>query len=181
MSVDELNGYHKWFLEIMPSRLLKLEEAVNSSVTFEAWKADFSVSSIENLGFWLSRQVETRPRTSQEIDQIKGRTAFNFDVSGEELTNRTFSLAMDAGMYLGETLRHHYPHLEWRQPLNDKKFADFGQMVLFGFGKATLNPVRIAVTFCYGVVSGKQAGNRFAEVYGYWSGLAARSEKMRER
>jgi hypothetical protein len=181
MSADELKGYCKWFLEIIPSRRLELERAVSSSAEVEIWKADFSVGSIENLGFWLSRQVETRSRTFEEIDQIKERTAFNLDVSGEELTNRTFSLAIDAGMYLGETLRHHYSHLEWDQPLNDKKFADFGQLVLLGFGRATLNPVRIAVTFCYGVATGKQTGNRFAEVYGYWSGLAAENERVRAR
>jgi hypothetical protein len=179
MSANELKEYRKWFLEVIPSRLLELQMTVNSSPEFENWNADHSRGSIEVLGPWLSRQVEMRPRTSEEIDQIKGRTAFNFDVSAEELTNTTFSLAIDTGMYLGETLRHHYPHLEWHQPLNDKKFADFGQMVLLGFGKATLNPVRIAVTFCYGVANGRQGGKRFGEVYRYWSGLAAEVGKAR--
>ena len=75
-------------------------------------------------------------------------------------------------MYFGETLRNLYPHLEWNQPLKEKKFADFGQMVLLGFGRATLNPVRIAVTFCYGIAGGKQTPKRFDEIYGYWSRLA---------
>lgn len=70
-------------------------------------------------------------------------------------------------MYLSETLRKHHSHLEWDQPLKDKKFADFGQMILLGFGRPTLNPVRIAVTFCYGIVSGRRGAKRFDEVYGY--------------
>jgi hypothetical protein len=172
MSAHELEGYRGWFLGAIPSRVIELQNAVNSGPNFGAWKPDYSPASIENLGLWLSHQVETRPRTAEEINQIKGRSAFDFDVSAEELTNRTFSLAMDAGMYFGETLRKHYSHLEWDQPLKDKKFADFGQMVLLGFGRATLNPVRIVVTFCYGIASGRRAAKRFDEVYGYWSRLA---------
>jgi hypothetical protein len=172
MSADELDGYRRWFLEAIPSRVSELQSAVNSSSGLNDWRPDHSVASIEALGFWLSRQVEARPRTAEEIDQIKARTAFNFDVFEVELTNRTFSLAMDAGIYFGETLRHNYSHLEWHQPLKDKKFADFGQIVLLGFGRAILNPVRILVTFCYGTASGKVTGKRLSEVYGYWSRLA---------
>lgn len=75
-------------------------------------------------------------------------------------------------MYFGQTLKSRYPHLKWDQPLKNKKFADFGQVVLVGFGRASLNPVRIVVTFCYGVAGGKQAPRRLDEVYGYWSSLA---------
>ena len=172
MSADELRGYRRWFLEIIPSRVIELQGAVNSDPNFRDWKPDHSRASVETLGMWLSQQIETRPRTTEEIDRIKGRAAFDFDVSAVELTNRTFSLAMDAGMYFGETLRNYCPRLEWDQPLKDKKFADFGQMVLTGFGRATLNPVRIAVTFCYGIALGSQTAKRFDEIYEYWSRLA---------
>lgn len=75
-------------------------------------------------------------------------------------------------MYFGETLRSQYPHIAWDQPLKDKKFADFGQMLLLGFGPTTLNPIRIAVTFCYGIAGGKQTAKRLNDVYEYWSRLA---------
>src|SRR5580704_7637498 len=104
MSADELKGYRRWFLETIPSRVIELESAVNSDPDFGAWKPDHSRASIEALGLWLSRQAETRPRSAEEVDRIKGRSAFDFDVSKEELTNRTFSLAIDAGMYFGEAL-----------------------------------------------------------------------------
>lgn len=172
MSLDELKGYGEWFLGIMPSRITELQGAVISESDFGAWVPDYSRASIERLGLWLAQQVETRRRTAEEVDRIKGRSAFDFDVSSEELTNKTFSFAMDAGMYFGETLKRQHPHLKWDQPIKDKKFADFGQLVLLGFGRATLNPARIAVTFCYGIASGKQAAKRFDEVYGYWSRLA---------
>ncbi|HEV2679351.1 MAG TPA: hypothetical protein VGV14_02530 [Rhodanobacter sp.] len=172
MSMEELNGYRKWFIEVVPSRIIELQGAINSDNGLEVWKPDCSLSSIETLGLWLSRQVETRPRKAEEIERIKGRTNFDFSISTRELTNRTFSFAVDAGMYFGKTLKSNYRHLEWGQSLDDKKFADFGQMILSGFGRATLNPVRIAVNFCYGVAGDERMAERFAEVYRYWSQLA---------
>ena len=172
MSDDDLRDYRRWLFESMPPRLVELQGAVNSDPNFRTWKPDHSRASIEALGQWLSHQVETRARTAEEIDRIKGSAAFDFSVPAEELTNRTFSLAMDAGMYFGEALRSQYPHLKWDQPLKNKKFADFGQVVLVGFGRASLNPVRILVTYCYGIASGKQIPKRLDEVYGYWSSLA---------
>lgn len=172
MSADELKRYRVWFLGSIPSRVIELQNALNSAPDFRDWKPNYSRASIENLGLWLSHQVETRPRTAEEIERIKVRSTFDFGVSAEELTNRTFSLAMDAGMYFGETLRKQYSHLTWDQPRKNKKFADFGQIVLLGFGRATLNPVRIAVTFCYGIASGNRTGKRLDEAYEYWSRLA---------
>jgi hypothetical protein len=172
MSADELRRYRQWFFEIIPTRVTGLSNAVNSSPDFADWKPDHSTASIEALGLWLSHQVETRARTTEEIDRIKAQTAFDFGPIGDELVNRTFSFAMDAGMYFGETIRSQYPHLAWHQPLTDKRFADFGQMVLTGFGRAVLNPVRICVTFCYGVASGRQKGKRLGEAYHSWCSLA---------
>jgi len=48
-------------------------------------------------------------------------------------------------MYLAEILRTQFTKLEWRQPLNNKKFVDYGQPVLTGFGAVPLNPVRVIV------------------------------------
>jgi len=129
MSADDLRDYRRWFFESMPPRLVELQGAVNSDPNFRTWKPDHSRASIEALGQWLSHQVETRARTAEEIDRIKGSAAFDFSVPAEEL-------------------------------------------VLVGFGRASLNPVRILVTYCYGIASGKQIPKRLDEVYGYWSSLA---------
>jgi hypothetical protein len=168
MSTAELKSYRAWFLEAIPTRIRELQGAIISSNGFENWQPDGSSASIEALGVWLCDQVETRPRTAAEIERIKEKAAFDFGVSTKELTDRTFSLAMDAGMYLGEALRAQFPHLEWHQPRNSKKFVDFGHMVLLGFGQTMLNPVRILANFCYGIASGKETGARLAEVYGRW-------------
>lgn len=78
-------------------------------------------------------------------------------------------------MYLSQVLVNNYPNIKWHQPLDDKKFVDFGQPVLIGFGRVPLNPIRIIVTLAYGIASGKQTGIRLKEIYEYWSQHASKN------
>ena len=67
----------------------------------------------------------------------------------DQLTSRTFSLAMDIGMYLGCVVLRNVSGTKWKQFLRTSKFADYGQPVIVGFGSAPLNPVSIVVTNAY--------------------------------
>jgi hypothetical protein len=127
------------------------------------------------LGDWFASQVETRPRTDSELAEIKAGSEFGIGGSKSELTNRTLSLAMDVGMYLGEVMTARHPKLTWEQPLDDPAFIDYGRPVLSGFGGTMFNPVRIVVTFAYGVAAGRRTGSRLREVYDVWSARAAKA------
>ena len=176
MNRKELAEYNFWFFHVMPERLHELAGAVRETAGFTEWSADLTPNSLENLGNWFAGEVGTRPRSADEIEEITGRSEFKISISQQELTNRTFSLAMDTGMYLGETLKKQYPRLEWRQPLDDPQSVDYGQPVLVGFGPAPLNPVQVAVVFAYGVAKGTRTGSGLGEIYATWSkrALAAR-------
>ena len=76
---------------------------------------------------------------------------------------------MDVAMYLAQTLVQKFPTLKWGQVFNNKKFADYGQPLLFGFGSVPLNPVAIVITLAQAIVSKKQTGKRLLELYNYWS------------
>ena len=173
MSGQELKDYFRWFCDALPERVREMASTVNQSSGFEDWKPDGSPASLELLGNWFASQVETRPRSTEELQAIKARSTIGLDASGDELTNRTFSLAMDIGMYLATVLLAQHRHLKWHQPIDDKKFVDYGQPVLVGFGAVPLNPVRILVTLSYGIASKKQGGRRLRELYDYWSKQAA--------
>jgi hypothetical protein len=41
---------------------------------------------------------------------------------------------MDIGMYFSQVLMKNYPSLKWEQPLGNKRFADYDQPCLVGFG-----------------------------------------------
>src|SRR6266851_6630039 len=134
MSKKELKDYFRWFVEVLPERISELTEAVRQSHGFETWQPDYAPASLDTLGNWFAVQAEARNRTQEELEAIKNRLVFPMDIPGEELTNRTFSLAMDVGMYFSQVLLKNHPSLHWEQPTDDKKFADYGQPVLVGFG-----------------------------------------------
>ena len=165
MPKGELKRYFQWFMKVMPERLVELDAVVRE--THPTWPGDFSPESLQELAAWFGGQVETRPKTGEEIDGLTAKLAFSIDVSGTQLTNRTFSLAMDIGMYFSQVVINNLDGTRWDQPLKNERFADYGQPVITGFGTVSLNPVRIVVTTAYGVARGKKAQLR--ELYDTWA------------
>jgi hypothetical protein len=171
MSKTGLDRYYQWFMDELPHRVSELKATVKLSSGFETWEADYTPVSLDTLGDWFASQIETRSRSRREVRSIQNRIGLPVDISHEQLTNRTFSLAMDVGMYFGQVLTKNHPTLRWEQPLNDKKFVDYGQPVLVGFSNAPLNPIRIAVVFAQSIASKKQTGSRLRELYNVWSNM----------
>lgn len=169
MSKKELREYFAWFQAILPERLTVLTGAVHLTAGFEDWNADFTPASLDQLGHWHAAQVEARPRTQQEIQEIENRQSFPIEIPGDELTTRTFSLAMDVGMYLSQVFLQAHPSLRWDQPFGGKKSIDYGQPVLIGFGAVPFNPVRMLVTLSYGVLSKHRDGKSLRELYDVWA------------
>jgi hypothetical protein len=165
MSKRDLKAYNAWFHQIMPERLEILSETIRPTPGYERWVPDYSPQSLEMLGDWFASQVETRSRTQKEINRMQSGIRFPVGAHQEELTDRTFSLAVDIGMYLSQTLRKNHPSLQWSQPLGGKRFVDYGQPVLDGFTSGYFNPVRVLVAIAYGIGSKFWKGERLRAVY----------------
>ena len=168
MTRKELKEYYHWFMGILPERVDELARAVRKTSGFESWQADATPASLDLLGEWLAVQVETRPRTEAEIQEIKGRSKFPIDIPTVELTNRTFSLAMDTGMYISQVMLQNNPSLRWDQQFGNKRFIDYGQPVLVEFSTGPFNPVHMMVTLAYGIKSKLRAGRGLRDVYEIW-------------
>ena len=56
--------------------------------------------------------------------------------------------------------------------VGDKKFIDYGKPVLVKFSSAPFNPVRVVVTFAYGLASKKKTGEGLRNIYNIWSKMA---------
>jgi len=153
----------------MPTRIDQLVHAVHETPGYEDWRADFSPASLDSLGQWFADHVDARLRTPAEIESIRAALAFPMDIPIEELTNRTFSLAIDVGMYLTEVLLHNNPRLRLTQMLKARNNADYGQPVIVGSGPVPLNPVAIIVTLAYGLVSRNKAGSRLRQLHDVWA------------
>jgi hypothetical protein len=172
MSKKELVDYGRWFHASIDERISQLETAVRSTHGYESWEATNEPETLAMLGNWFAAEITVRPRNPDEIATLQVRSELLASTSSVDLTNRSFSLAIDVGMYVARTLVHVHPQLQWEQSLNDKKFADYGHPTLTGFGSVPLNPVRIAVSLAYGIAAGKQSGKRLRELFDYWSNQA---------
>jgi hypothetical protein len=169
MSKQNLKFYFRWFMHQIPQRGAELADALRQTPGFADWQPDFTSGSLNVLREWLAGQVETRNRSRGEIQEIEERLVFPMDIPAEELTDRTFSLAMDVGMYFSRVLLINHPSIKWEQLLGSRRFADFGQPVLSGFGPVPLNPVRVEVTLAYALASKEKTGMRLREIYDYWA------------
>ena len=162
----ELRKYFNRFLTIIPQRIVELTAAVGQTAGFEQWKPNYSPMSLELLGEWFATQVETRPRPPDEIKRIQDGSPYPIDVPRNALTKRTLSLAMDVGIYFGQSLVHNYPSLKWELPLGSKRFIDYGKPVLCGFANSvTLNPTHVVTVYALGVADGSRTGSRLKELY----------------
>lgn len=169
MSRNELDDYFRWFLSVIPERITELTSAVRATLGFEEWEPDCTPASLDSLGEWLYEQVESRPRTDEESREIASRSSFPIGDPGDELTNRTFSLAMDVAMYLSQVLLKNHASLRWYQDFGDRQFVDFGQPVLVEFRPSPFNPVRTMVTLAYGLARKSKDGRRLRGIYDYWA------------
>jgi hypothetical protein len=172
MSQGELKEYFAWFQSVLPSRVDELTAYIQEDPASKDWEPDYSAASLSTLGEWLARHVSTRDRTQEEMDEIKARFNNPIDIPSHDLTNESYSLGFDAGIYFGLTLLKNHPSLAWDQDLKNKKFADYGQPIIVGFGTVPVNPVRIGLNFAYGFASKKSPSTRVREVYETWSARA---------
>jgi hypothetical protein len=174
MSKQELLEYGRWFQASTHDRLAQLERIVRATPGYEAWPGTSVGKTLDMFGCLFAGEVATRPRTAGEIAALQAQSALLSGAPEVDLTNRSFSLAIDVGMFLARSLERAYPHLRWTQLFDNKKFADYGQPLLMGFGPVPLNPVRIALTLAYAIAAGKQDGKRLGQIYEYWAGQAAK-------
>jgi hypothetical protein len=169
MSKKELEAYRTWFHKMIPERIGILAAEIQATSGFESWHPDMSPESLDALGRWLEGQVETYQTGPADSGGAAEGLSTAAGLPEEELTNRTFSLAMDVGMYFSQVVINNLPGVQWEQPLKTKKFADYGQPVLIGIGPVPLNPIRIMVNTAYGISRKAHHGSRIRELYEIWS------------
>jgi formylglycine-generating enzyme required for sulfatase activity len=172
MSKGEIDQYCKWYLAQIPLRIAILQKAVNSSAGYERWKADYSPHSLEQLGEWFATQVESRDlEESEKEERLKEAPEWfrQVEMDTRELTNRTFSIAVDVGMYLSQVFLKNAKTLKWQFVKTGRRdYIDYGQPVLAGFGALVFNPVQILVSLAYGVSHHGKTGKDLRKLYDTW-------------
>jgi hypothetical protein len=171
MSKRQLAEYYAWFHRIIPERIAELTNFVTRTPRYGSWNSDMTPESLSPLGEWFSAHVETRKRNQEEISKIRSKQTFPIDVPTDELTDRTFSIATDVGIYLGCVILKNVPGTQWEQMIKSKSSVDYGRAVISGFGMLKMNPIRIVINFAYGIVTGDRQGGRLRDLYEQWSAL----------
>jgi hypothetical protein len=156
-------------MESIPSRIGVLADAVATTSGFEHWHPNRIHASLNELGEWFALAIKTRARTEQELRERREAMPYPVAISRDDLSNRTFSLAMDVAMYLSQVFIENNPNLRWDQQFGNKRFVDYGQPVLVEFQPAPFNPVRMVVTQAYGLVSGDRRPSGLREIYDIWA------------
>lgn len=171
MSSKEAREYFKWFAKQTPKRIAIVERAVRSTPGYETWHADFTRDSLRILGTWFYSHIETRPRTPEEKEEIYRNAPGWFrvvEIGDWELTNRTFSLAMDIGMYVSQVFLKEFPSL--KMEMITEPTVDYQQPALIGFeGNIYFNPVRMLVTHASGLADNTWGPTGLVELYEIWT------------
>ena len=142
-SLEEAQKLFEWFINNKDKRIHILEEAIQTTPTFENWKADLSVESLEALSEWLKNVIKTRKMTQDEVKKEKDKLKPPYDtllIPDETTLNvESISIAFDSGTYFGEVLKKAKPNLKW-ELFQKKGFYESNQPVLIGEGKLVYNP-----------------------------------------
>ncbi len=130
-SKKELKLYEYWFIENKEYRIQELSKAVNSTGKFENWCADFSPSSLDNLGIWLEENIKVIKIPDNEYKDIRLKAPDYIKVNDWDLSIESRSILVDVGIYIGEVFIHTYPMLRWEQNLSKRRGDNnFGHMVI---------------------------------------------------
>lgn len=172
MSKGEIDSYCKWYLEQIQIRIEILQKAVNYSPGHQNWNADYTPASLEELGDWFAKQIENRNLDANEIEERLTNApewVRQIEMDTRELTNRTFSIAIDIGMYLSQVFLKNSNALKW-ECINkgNKNYVDYGQPVLAGFGEDFFNPVKMIVMLAYGISEHSKTGKSLKQLYDTW-------------
>lgn len=175
MSKKELDDYFEWYLDQIPKRIIVLEREVTRTQGFEDWRADYSPESLDQLGEWFERQIETRQRTEEEIAAMKAGLewpASQIEIPRLELTNKTYSLAFDIGMYLSQVLLKNVPGIRWEHKTKgSKRWIEYGQPILVGWVKRvktdSFNPTRVIVSLAFSLARKEESGKELRDILEY--------------
>ena len=178
LNKKELKKYYDWYIALIPERLNLLAQIVKSTPGYSEWKMDFTPESLVKLGFWFYENIETRALSEKEIEDKINSAPNIYDknsVEKWEVTEKSFSIAIDIGMYLASVLLRNNSALYWEHCIKvTKNNAKYGHPVL-----ANINfcPTRVCYTLAYTFADKSKDGNELKEAYDVWDEIAKNKNK----
>jgi hypothetical protein len=139
----EAKVYFQWYVEQIPKRIAGLEQAIHSSggnPEYQSWTASLLPESLTILGQWFSDHLVTAP-PSEEFKEKRAESVAKIPLQYQSLatmpsyvlTDVSYSVVIDIGMYLGEALRKRLTSLTWQLWTRNSRDVDYHKPVLVGF------------------------------------------------
>lgn len=179
MTRKEAKAYFAWFLSIIPERLSILEQEVCSSNNekYQNWVGDKTSDSLYILGDWFAQSIVTMPRPDgeerirqEQLKELPAKYRELYQSPKWVLTEKTFSLITDIGIYLGETFRQNLTGIQWELYAETKSNAYYQWPVLTGSGKINIcNPLALVHVIALGLLDKTNKPERLHELYNIWS------------
>ncbi len=151
--VKEMKAFREWFLSTLDDRTEVFEGSVRSHKGFEAWKADYSVSSLKELGRWMYAQ--------SFVDGL-------YD-ENDDVTNLFRKIVVNISVYFALVFLHNYKSLRWEFNLTKKSYISYGQPTIAYFGKhVPLEILGVTTVLFVRMQKRKENENGLYDMFKYW-------------
>ncbi len=113
-SRKDLIKYSEWFYQNKERRMVALNRAVQQ-FTGKMWLQDCSVRSLTELNSFLLNNIKSESLSKQELEEKRNTVPTYITIQDWDLTVKSRSLLVDAGIYWGEVIIHNNNSLHWEQ------------------------------------------------------------------
>lgn len=169
-TVKELSNYRAWFIENKLYRLKELNNLVISIPGLDNWEMDFTPNSLIGLWKCLQENITSEPLSKEKYESLQSSVPAEIPVNDYELTTRSISILVDAGIYIGDVLIHNHPSLRWEQyPSRTRNDANYGHMVIVINKNHWVNPIRAMYNIGLKIINHQCGTNSILKLYDFWS------------
>ncbi len=136
MNKGEAKQFFDWYISEIPSRLNVLEQLTQGKI-----ELDFSPASLIHLFDWYLSVINLYKLSEEELEEIfqswDDLPWFLYESEKEsllehpyEIDQEDYALALDISIYFAETIRAHFPEVQWAYKTKPKSDAELNQPIL---------------------------------------------------
>lgn len=164
---DIIKTYEIWFFENKDYRIKTLENYIRTFAGFESLQMDFSINSLSEIEKWLETNIKTEPISEDEFERLRSIYPPEIGIEKWDLTDVSYSILYDVGVYFGELVIHHFPNLKWMQYISASKLnVNLGHMVIqTKYKNCPMNPIWLIRILGFKLIEKKGNGNLLIELF----------------
>ena len=153
-----IKPYKQWFFDNLENRINNLEKYIRTFVGFNNFQLDYSPKTLTELEVWLETSIKSEMMPEDEYTQLRNLFPMEIDIEKWTLTELSYSILYDVGMYFGEIMIHNYPNLKWTQYISTSKInVDVGHMVIqTKYKNCPMNPIWLVRIIGYKLIENKK-------------------------